>query len=760
MPIKHIVQAQADKYAQGMFLRQEQYALRVKARYDYAVRQLLDLARQVKDEVGDKAFRFTDYPQTRNEATKVIRQLYTAVYGEIKNGVEAEWEYANLSCDGLVQSVFGKSCIDNDLYAQYFERNREAMEQFFKRKSTLREGLGLSQRVWKYTGDLRTELENAVTVSLGEGVSADTMSRRVRQYLQYPDKLFRRVRGADGKLHLSKAAKAFHPGQGVYRSSYKNAMRLTRTETNAAYRLADESRWGKMDFVVGIEIKKSNNHPSEDICDTLCGKYPKDFKFSAWHPQCRCYVTPILCTPEEMARMQRNILSGNADANTGFRSVNEVAAPPKVFNDWVRDNQERIVRAKSLPYFLRDNGVIKNGEWVYNKRTVLRKRKNRTQAQIDDIQMRWNIKRLNDTGEYSSAFRFVKRISEQYGVSANKWEEFLRKPLIIGTTGTTKGLDEVIDWYYDEKRRVYLEYKKNVDVMDRLASRGESLGVRGKRISVAVKGEIELLNSRTDKFAYGASVEYMKKVKNIFMKYDKQLKAIESLRTKIKDLWSRHISGTSGLDIVVSRLERKAGIGYNPVSKTSSILHSSDIVDRLGGGDLTKGSCSSLAFAYAANKGGLDVLDFRGGSSRDFFAGGVNIFDIVKRCGGIVKKGNDNIALGNQLLQNIEDGKEYYFTCGRHAAIVRKNPYFSMLGGNEYEYLELQHPYRNGWKPLSDYELENRFGTSTTKFKNNNYEDCIIEISKLYNNPDYQTLMGYINTSETSQMKGTSGYIR
>ena len=190
------------------------------------------------------------------------------------------------------------------------------------------------------------------------------MSRRVRQYLQYPDKLFRRVKGADGKLHLSKNAKAFHPGQGVYRSSYKNAMRLTRTETNAAYRLADQDRWQRMDFVVGMRVHKSNNHPTEDICDVLAGDYPKTFKFSAWHPQCRCYVMSILCTKEEMMQMQRDILAGKSTSN--FRSVNEVRTVPKAFTDWVDANGDRIMRAKALPYFLKDNGKIVDGKWVMN----------------------------------------------------------------------------------------------------------------------------------------------------------------------------------------------------------------------------------------------------------------------------------------------------------------------------------------------------------------------------------------------------------
>lgn len=58
------------------------------------------------------------------------------------------------------------------------------------------------------------------------------MTRDLRNYLQHPDVLFRRVRDQHGILRLSQAAKDYHPGQGVYRSSYKNARRLTATETN------------------------------------------------------------------------------------------------------------------------------------------------------------------------------------------------------------------------------------------------------------------------------------------------------------------------------------------------------------------------------------------------------------------------------------------------------------------------------------------------------------------------------------------------
>lgn len=71
-----------------------------------------------------------------------------------------------------------------------------------------------------------------------------------------------------------------------------------------------------------------------------------------------------------MIQMQKNILAGNDAANAGFHSANEVRTVPKAFKDWVENNQDRIVKAKALPYFLRDNGKIVDGKWVYQKPTA------------------------------------------------------------------------------------------------------------------------------------------------------------------------------------------------------------------------------------------------------------------------------------------------------------------------------------------------------------------------------------------------------
>lgn len=217
--------------------------------------------------------------------------------------------------------------------------------------------MNLSDRVWRYTEQFKSEIELGIDIGLRDGLSADELSRDLRQYLQHPDKLFRRVRDEHGNLVLSKAAAAYHPGQGVYRSSYKNARRLAATETNIAYRTADYERWQQLDFVVDIEIRLSNNHtlngvPFEDICDFLQGRYPKDFKFTGWHPHCRCHAVTILKTEEEMAEDNRRILEGEPVSEG---SVNSVAEVPQRFNDWVADNKERAKGWSSMPYFIRQN---------------------------------------------------------------------------------------------------------------------------------------------------------------------------------------------------------------------------------------------------------------------------------------------------------------------------------------------------------------------------------------------------------------------
>lgn len=129
---------------------------------------------------------------------------------------------------------------------------------------------------------------------------------------------------------------------------------MTVTENNMAYRSADYAQWEEMPFVIGTEIGLSNNHPVYDICDELAGVYPKDFKFVGWHPFCRCFATPKLADRSEVNKWAR--MTDEERKNYKFKGTAD--ALPKQFNTWVDRNKDRIARAKTLPYFLKDNKEI------------------------------------------------------------------------------------------------------------------------------------------------------------------------------------------------------------------------------------------------------------------------------------------------------------------------------------------------------------------------------------------------------------------
>ena len=375
-----------------LFSRTEHYADNVRRLYATATDELLKLSAMKAANGVSAVFSFSDSKRLSEQANAILRALYSGVYNEIKGGVIAEWGNANKSCDALITSIFGKKAKEDNHYARYFARNKESMDVFFKRKSEYG-GLNLSQRVWKYVGDFKTEMEMALSVAMGEGKSAATVSREVRKYLQRPDMMFRRFRVKTGEQDIFDAdgnvvgkepvygrvwkrkvvdavtgnvswqtvnLKDYSFGRGVYRSSYKNAMRLARTETNMAYRTADQERWRQLDFVIGYRVVLSDNHPEPDICNDLSAKrgekgsrgvYPKDFVFKGWHPQCRCYVVPILADEKEFDKIQEAILNDEPIPE----SKSAIREPNKYFQDWWKSNKKRVSEAQSLPYWVKDN---------------------------------------------------------------------------------------------------------------------------------------------------------------------------------------------------------------------------------------------------------------------------------------------------------------------------------------------------------------------------------------------------------------------
>lgn len=205
-------------------------------------------------------------------------------------------------------------------------------------------------------------------------------------------------------------------------------------------------------------------------------------------------------------------------------------------------------------------------------------------------------------------------------------------------------------------------------------------------------------------------------------------------------------------------------VEHRAVQALPKQLTSDEIIERLAGGDMTQGSCSSLAFAYIGNKNGLDVLDFRDGGSRRVFSMNKNIMKMLELPGveGSITKVKKEVQGTIDVLKNLELNKEYYLATGKHAAIVRKLD-------TGYQYLELQSKYQNGWMPFERYgsmatTLNKRFGCRKTVDKSFGcvWERTVIlmDVDSFKDNEEFEQLLGYINTAVDKQRKGALGDVR
>ncbi len=206
-------------------------------------------------------------------------------------------------------------------------------------------------------------------------------------------------------------------------------------------------------------------------------------------------------------------------------------------------------------------------------------------------------------------------------------------------------------------------------------------------------------------------------------------------------------------------------IEHREVGLLKKYLSDDEIIKKLSGADRTDGSCASLAFAYTGNKNGLDVTDYRGGQSREFFSTNGYIKKIMKldgvKCQTVkVKKEAFDTA---KIIKELPVDKEYYLAVGKHAAIIKNTEKGVM-------YLELQSSRENGWKYFASdgrttsETLMKRFGARKTvdrKFGEVWEKEVVIaEVDSFKDNEEFRDILGYINTATDKQEKGEGGYAK
>ena len=378
-------------------------------------------------------FTWNDNRQAAAKLDKLLRQMTGKVETLIANGINASYQRAEHNVTGEVIKALGirsrKQAAEATSICDAATDQRRAMGQTAAAHINARRGgIHASAQIWQQNA--KKEIEIIVQNGMKEGKSPSEIAQSIRGYLKEPYRYEKSVYNpATGRLERSDAAKDYHPGQGVYRSSFKNALRMARTEMTAAYREAEWQSYQNNPLIKAYEIRLSGNHttlktvkgkkvpvPLTDICDKLAGVYPKTFKWTGWHPQCRCLMIPITVSKKEFRELlearkaDREARRAGKEA-TAVGKFNQRAAQvqvPKQYTDWLAANKPRIDAVKKaggiLPMWITDNataptiitavtatGTVVTPTTALTPQQIADKRHaERTKAEIEDIKRRWN----------------------------------------------------------------------------------------------------------------------------------------------------------------------------------------------------------------------------------------------------------------------------------------------------------------------------------------------------------------------------------
>ena len=131
----------------------------------------------------DKPFKFADYPSANATMERVMYGLADRMQAVIESGSRKQWLFACQKNDEFISSIMDTSKLSKARLNKMQDRNLDALSTFQQRKI---DGMTLSQRVWKYVGQYKKQIEQGLDVGLGEGRNAQQLSRDLRNNLNDP----------------------------------------------------------------------------------------------------------------------------------------------------------------------------------------------------------------------------------------------------------------------------------------------------------------------------------------------------------------------------------------------------------------------------------------------------------------------------------------------------------------------------------------------------------------------------------------------
>lgn len=285
-------------------------------------------------------------------------------------------------------------------------------------------------------------------------------------------------------------------------------------------------------------------------------------------------------------------------------------------------------------------------------------------------------------------------------------------------------------------------------------------GAGGKFTGESFTGKSSKAENYSASASYGTQTVPQNSVEGVLPKKKSSLRQAAKVFTEAETVGLSSLSKASDYCRNLVQYAKDNNVTSVKVSRLKKPLKEKEIIARIAGGDETQGSCASLALAYIANKCGLDVLDFRGDESQQMFSDLFNLVRIGRFSGVEEVKGLTSLSDFESLsgfLANLEMNKEYFFSTGAHAAIVKRTK-------RGFCYLELQSPDKrdNGWKcrgsdPRSiTNALLWRFGCRPERpgFS------VMFSVDSCKNSKEFEHITQYFNTNAESQQKGANGSVK
>lgn len=221
-------------------------------------------------------------------STSTTKITSSGIDRAIRDGIFSSKEQINVFKSMLPSELIATDMIPYAFRQAYMEAALEMLKTA--------DGLELSYKVWNMHNIKLRQMRMYLANSMMEGKSASEVYAKVKSFLKLPKTDMR-----------TKAWREFFrqnpPGKGVYKSAWKNTLRLLRTETNRAFKLAQKKYASGKNWLKGIKYELSATHPEFDICDEYAsadsygmgsGIYPPEAIPSNSHPHCLCYYIYVL----------------------------------------------------------------------------------------------------------------------------------------------------------------------------------------------------------------------------------------------------------------------------------------------------------------------------------------------------------------------------------------------------------------------------------------------------------------------------------